>query len=102
MKFFLFPVEYNQTILKTEHVNILPKCKIRALQLLFLATGELLCCHSNAEGSTFSTQYIINVEIPWSQGGEEARQIEKAAARRKKIPISGCTVFGLRKVMGNP
>lgn len=54
MKFFLFPVEYNQTILKTEHVNILPKCKIRALQLLFLVTGELLCCHSNAEGSTFS------------------------------------------------
>lgn len=50
----------------------------------------------------FFTQYIINVEIPWSQGGEEARQIEKAAARRKKIPISGCTVFGLRKVMGNP
>lgn len=39
------------------------------------------------------TQHIINLEGPWSQGGEDARQ--KNSSNREG------TIFGLRSVMGN-
>lgn len=77
------------------------KCKIRTLQLLFLTT-VVPPQSSQCGRNYFFTQHTINLENPWSQGDEEATQMEKAAERQKKIPNSECTVFGLRNVVGNP
>lgn len=75
MELFLLPVEHNQTILKKLIVNILLKCKIRALQLLVLATVFGNTCRGTPMLKKVAfQQHIINLEGPWSQVGEDGRQ----------------------------